>query len=58
MGRGGSDTRVDIGDAHHSLPRPDVANVLTDGYTPLPSMRVVAGMIGGNQGVPEWMRTV
>ena len=35
-----------------------------DGYielpdTQLPSMRVVAGIIGGNrQGVPEWMRTI
>ena len=64
MGLGGSDTRVDIEDAHHSRPRPDVAIVLTDGYTPwpdtpLPGMRVVAGIIGGNrQGVPEWMRTV
>jgi len=64
MGRGGSDTRVDIEDAHHSRPRPDVAIVLTDGYTPwpdtpLPSMRVVAGIIGDNrQGVPDWMRTV
>ena len=64
MGRGGSDTWVDIEDAHHSRHRPDVAIVLTDGYTPwpdtpLPSMRVVAGIIGGNrQGVPEWMRTI
>ena len=64
MGRGGSDTRVDIEDSHHSRPRPHVAIVLTDGYTPWPDspppgMRVVAGIIGGNrQGVPEWMRTI
>jgi len=64
LGRGGSDTRVDIEDAHHSRPRPHVAIVLTDGYTPWPdtpllSMRVVAGIIGDNrQGVPDWMRTV
>ena len=64
LGRGGTDTRVDIEDAHHSRPRPDVTIVLTDGYspwhgTPPPGVRVVAGIIGGNrQGVPEWMRTV
>jgi len=64
LGRGGTDTQVDIEDAHHSRPRPDVTIVLTDGYTPWhgtppPGMSVVAGIIGGNrQGVPEWMRTV
>ena len=57
LGHGGFDTWVDIEDAHHSRPRPDVAIVLTDGYTPwpdtpLPCMRVVAGIIGAISSAP------
>ena len=63
IGGGGTDMCVGIKAAHELRPRPDVAIVLTDGYTPWPDspppgMRVVAGIIGGNrQGVPEWIRT-
>ncbi len=64
IGGGGTDMRLGIGEAYTLRPRPDVAVVLTDGYTPWPDipppgMRVVAGIIGGTcQGVPGWMRTV
>jgi len=64
IGGGGTDMRVGIDNAYALRPRPDVAVVLTDGYTPWPDMpppgmRVVAGIIGGTcQGVPGWMRTV
>ena len=64
VGGGGTDMREGIEEALMQRPRPDVAIVLTDGYTPWPDspppgMRVVAGIIGGNrQEVPEWMRTV
>ena len=64
IGGGGTDMRLGIREAYTLRPRPDVAVVLTDGYTPWPDipppgMRVVAGIIGGTcQGVPEWMRTV
>jgi len=64
IGGGGTDMRLGIGEAYTLRPRPDVAVVLTDGYTPWPDipppgMRVVAGIIGGtSRGVPGWMRTV
>jgi predicted metal-dependent peptidase len=64
VGGGGTDMREGIEEALMQRPRPDVAIVLTDGYTPWPDipplgMRVVAGIIGGTcQGVPGWMRTV
>ena len=64
IGGGGTDMRLGIGEAYTLRPRPDVAVVLTDGYTPWPDipppgMRVVAGIIGRtSQGVPGWMRTV
>jgi hypothetical protein len=65
VGGGGTNMRVGIAAAEAARPRPDVAVVLTDGYTPWPDgptrARLVAAIIGGDgvaQQVPDWATTV
>jgi predicted metal-dependent peptidase len=63
-GGGGTDMGAGIAAAYALRPRPAVTVVLTDGYTPWPSvppkgMRVVAGLLGDDAPVaPEWARSV
>jgi predicted metal-dependent peptidase len=63
-GGGGTDMGAGIAAAYALRPRPAVAVVLTDGYTPWPSqppkgMRVVAGLLGdGARDAPPWARAV
>jgi predicted metal-dependent peptidase len=65
-GGGGTDMGRGIAGASTLTPRPDVVIVLTDGYTPLPTippygMRVVIGLICHYWNVPEtpsWARSV
>jgi predicted metal-dependent peptidase len=64
VGGGGTDMRVAINAAENLRPRPEVVIVLTDGYTPWPSVpppgiRVIAGLTGnGSVSVPEWIKAV
>jgi predicted metal-dependent peptidase len=63
-GGGGTDMGAGIAAAYALRPRPAVAVVLTDGYTPWPSMapkgmRVVAGLLGDHApDAPDWARAV
>jgi predicted metal-dependent peptidase len=63
-GGGGTDMGAGIAAAYALRPRPAVAVVLTDGYTPWPSqppkgMRVLAGLLGdGARDAPDWVRAV
>jgi predicted metal-dependent peptidase len=63
-GGGGTDMGAGIAAAYALRPRPAVAVVLTDGYTPWPhvapkGMRVVAGLLGDNaRDAPPWARAV
>lgn len=71
-GGGGTDMGVGIKAASELKPRPDTIIVLTDGYTPWPSVKpegsaVVIGVIGADEPgrldpskaqTPEWARTV
>jgi predicted metal-dependent peptidase len=63
-GGGGTDMGAGIAAAYALRPRPTVVVVLTDGYTPWPSlppkgMRVVAGLLGdGARDAPPWIRAV
>jgi predicted metal-dependent peptidase len=64
IGGGGTDMGAGIEAAHRLRPRPAIAVVLTDGYTPWPDepprgMRVVAGLIGDDApDAPTWARAV
>ncbi|HTU75410.1 MAG TPA: VWA-like domain-containing protein [Trebonia sp.] len=63
-GGGGTDMGAGIAAAYALRPRPAVAVVLTDGYTPWPGrppkgMRVIAGLLGDNaRDAPGWVRTI
>lgn len=69
MGRGGTDMRVGIAEALARRPRPDLVIVLTDGYTPWPSLpprrcQMIVGLVGttrqelGAAAPPAWARCV
>jgi predicted metal-dependent peptidase len=64
IGGGGTDMGAGIEAAYRLRPRPAIAVVLTDGYTPWPDqsprgMRVVVGLIGDEApGAPDWARPV
>ena len=64
IGGGGTDMGAGIEAASRLRPRPAIAVVLTDGYTPWPDepprgMRVVAGLIGDEAPeAPAWARAV
>jgi predicted metal-dependent peptidase len=64
VGGGGTDMGAGIEAASGLRPRPAIAVVLTDGYTPWPDepprgMRVVVGLIGdGAPEAPDWARAV
>jgi predicted metal-dependent peptidase len=64
IGGGGTDMGAGIGAASRLRPRPAIAVVLTDGYTPWPDepprgMRVVVGLIGDEAPeAPDWARAV
>jgi predicted metal-dependent peptidase len=64
IGGGGTDMGAGIEAAGRLRPRPAIAVVLTDGYTPWPDepprgMRVVVGLIGdGAPEAPTWARAV
>jgi predicted metal-dependent peptidase len=63
-GGGGTDMGAGIAAAYALRPRPALTVVLTDGYTPWPSMppkgmRVVAGLLGDDApDAPHWARSV
>jgi predicted metal-dependent peptidase len=63
-GGGGTDMGTGIAAAYALRPRPAVAVVLTDGYTPWPAqapkgMRVIAGLLGeAARDAPGWVRSV
>jgi predicted metal-dependent peptidase len=63
-GGGGTDMGAGIAAAYALRPRPALTVVLTDGYTPWPSvppkgMRVVAGLLGDDAPqAPSWARSV
>jgi predicted metal-dependent peptidase len=63
-GGGGTDMGTGIAAAHALRPRPAVAVVLTDGYTPWPAqapkgMRVIAGLLGdAARDAPDWVRAI
>lgn len=63
-GRGGTDMQVGIAALHERRPRPDIAIVITDGYTPWPNdppigMHVIVVIVGTNQTAgPVWAKTV
>jgi predicted metal-dependent peptidase len=63
-GGGGTDMSAGIAAAYALRPRPAVAVVLTDGYTPWPGqapkgMRVIAGLLGdAAAGAPGWVRAI
>ena len=63
-GGGGTDMGAGIAAAYALRPRPALTVVLTDGYTPWPSvapkgMRVIAGLLGTNaREAPGWVRSV
>jgi predicted metal-dependent peptidase len=64
IGGGGTDMAAGIAAAYALRPRPAVAVVLTDGYTPWPArppkgMRVIAGLLGDTaRDAPAWIRAV
>ncbi len=62
-GGGGTDMGAGLAAASKLKPRPQVAIVLTDGYTPWPKtpprkMRVVVGLLDPSGATAEWARTV
>jgi predicted metal-dependent peptidase len=63
-GGGGTDMGVGIAAAYELRPRPALAVVLTDGYTPWPAqppkgMRVIAGLLGdAARDAPDWVRAI
>jgi predicted metal-dependent peptidase len=64
IGGGGTDMGAGIAAAYSLRPRPALTVVLTDGYTPWPSvapkgMRVIAGLLGTDvREAPGWARSV
>jgi predicted metal-dependent peptidase len=64
IGGGGTDMGAGIAAAYSLRPRPALTVVLTDGYTPWPSvapkgMRVIAGLLGTDaREAPGWVRSI